>query len=126
MDNTPSKLQKRCWSPFVCVTTNKWYTGYDGSIDYAPRGHPAQFKIAEDQLHETRVLELTPVSTERGRSSATMIFKDRAGFRYSMSLTGGFALIKSFIHKQIASEGIYLKGTFQQVKKGSSIFIESC
>jgi hypothetical protein len=123
MDNTPSKLQKRCWSPFVCVTTNKWYTGYDGYVTYV--GSKREFKVADDQLHETRYLELTPVATQRGRSSAIMTFADCEGFHYDMSLTGGFALIKSFINKEIASEGIYLKGTFNQVKKGSSLFIES-
>jgi len=117
MDRTTKVMVNRSWKPFVDKGTGKWLTGY-------AEGYAQQLRDPLVEDHEIRILEITPTGTGRGRSAAYITFEDREGHNYNMSLTGGFELIKAYLHGKIRGNGEFMIGRFNQVKKGSSLFIE--
>ena len=112
-----ASLSKRSWKPCVHKDTGKWFTGYSEYCygDYTTK----------DQPHEVRTLTLTPKTISRGRSAANMIFEDKDGYAYLMSLGGGFELVKRLIKEDVDKDGEFLIADFVQTKKGSNIFIEA-
>lgn len=117
------KLSKRKYP--ALEVDGKWFTGWTGEIGDAVEAE-----------HVTRKMRLQFLTTEKGMSSATAIFRDKEGFRYTVSF-GGLELIikllhwpRSEWHQQYDIEeirdrnGTWIEGTFMQVKKGQNYFIE--
>lgn len=117
------KLSKRKYP--ALEVGGKWFTGW-----------AAEIGDAVEAEHVTRKLRLQFLTTERGMSSATAVFRDKEGFRYTISLNGLELIIKllhwprSEWHQQYDIEeardrtGTWIDGTFMQVKKGQNYFIE--
>lgn len=149
-----SKLKKRSYPALAeAGSGGKWFTGWEGfafteksEAAYAARFPLCDFdhlfrpggenKRVEEIEHETRKLRLQFVRTEKGRSSATAIFKDEEDFEYAVSFNTLEMILILLHHKRtdyhrkhdISETRIlgstWVEGTFMQVKKGQNYFIE--
>lgn len=116
------KLLRRKWKPVVCKDTNKWFTGYQGDLEY-------KTTCCElvDQDHEAKILHLTPCGMSRGRSAGTFEFKDDDDFTYTMSMSGTYALLTALAAGLVTkSEKVYAGWEIPcvQTKQGANYFIE--
>lgn len=125
-----SKLYKRKWDGLETIKEGKWFTGYDGDVtiikDGAEHPHLQWCTPCGKVDHYTKTLTLRPVCTSRGRSSAVMVWEDKDGFQYNMSLSGGFKLLQMIVNNKVEldlDKG-YVTQVFTQTKQGANYFIE--
>lgn len=148
------KLRKRSYPALADAGTGgKWFTGWEGFAftEKAEEAYLARFplcdleymfrpgsenKRVEEIEHEVRKMDLQFSHTEKGRSSAAAVFRDKDGFEYKISFNS-LELILQLLHwkrdpatkydvseTRIQGSGTWVEGTFMQVKKGQNYFIE--
>lgn len=106
-------------------------------VDRMFEGRSSWKRVTAEDNHEARHLSIQFKDVAKGRSSAIALFEDEEGFVYTITLNT-LGLILTLLHHprgdlhqgyDIAEvlthgKGIFIEGTFVQVKKGQNYFIE--